>query len=95
MEIADFVIDLGIFVVLIEASIESIELLNNGKWKPWAAGIMGVVLSLVFGMGVLSYIDVPAVIGDSWFTIINALFTGIILVRYSGFVNIIGKKLQY
>lgn len=94
MEIADFVIELGVFIVLIEASIESIELLNKGHWKPWAAGIGGVILSLVFGMGVLSYIDIPAAIGDSWFSIINALFTGIILVRYSGFVNVIGKKLQ-
>lgn len=82
---------LVIVAMVIEATIETVaQIKEQGvNWQKITAFVVGGLLSFLFGLDVLSYVgldiqdNLPPVVGD----ILNPIFLGIMMARYSGAIN--------
>lgn len=91
-----FLLQLTVLFFLIEAIVEVAQkLVEEFHWKALAAFLLGALGAVFFGIDLFSYLGVPAAIEIPWLVIvINALFVGVLVARYSGEINALLEILQ-
>ena len=83
-----FVAQLFTIAFIIESIIEIPDTYANGSKKPLVAFALGVIFSLLFGVGVADALELTFVTGAADYAyIFDALLVGLFLARGSGFLN--------